>query len=155
MPSCVLVADGGRARIFRAAKRSRTAALTEVADLIRPTARLAAREITTDVSGRVFARSRVGQGPRVAARAGAGSDADPHRPEIERFARRICRRLDEERRTGGIDDLVIIAEPHFLGQLRLHLSGPTRRLITREIARNLTRQSTARIAEAAFTRPPG
>lgn len=153
MASCVLVADGARARIFRMARRSRSAALTEIVDLVRPTARLAARELTSDATGRVFARSRSGGGPRQAARAGAHSDADPHQAEIERFARRICRRLDDERRRGGIDDFVIIAEPRFLGELRLQLSDPTRRLVTRELARNLTRETPARIRQAAFSKP--
>lgn len=153
MSSCVLVADGGRARIFRLVKRARSAALTEVADLIRPTARLAARQLTSDATGRVFARSRSGAGPRAAARAGAGSDADPHQTEIERFARRVCRLLDDERRDAALEEVVIIAEPHFLGQLRAHLSAPTRRLVTREVPRNLTRETAARIRQVAFAKP--
>ena len=92
-------------------------------------AHLPARSLTSDRTGRVFdSGGRTGQGPRTRARHGAQSDYDPHEVEVERFARRLARRLDAERRD-GIEEMIVIAGPRLLGVLRQQLTAATRRLI--------------------------
>jgi protein required for attachment to host cells len=152
MPVCVLVADAGRARIFRARGTARARYLEEVEDLVSPTARLARREVASDAPGRAFARARGGAGPRVSARSGVASDADPRAEETRRFAARVSRRLDAQRRAGAFDELRIAAAPRFLGALRDALSAPTRRIVTRELARDISRMTPAAIARAMLAR---
>lgn len=152
----VVVADGGAARILHEPESGDPRRkLEEVARLERASAHQPARELTTDRTGRVFdSGGRTGAGPQTRARHGAQSDYDPHAVEVERFARRVARQLDAERSRRRIDELVVIAEPRFLGVLRPRISAPTRRLVTREIPRDLVRAQPAQIRRAAFAPQP-
>jgi protein required for attachment to host cells len=123
MITLILVANGTEARLLSATQRVNPRDLQEVAHLTRAT---------------------------VAARSRAASDNDPHTVEIERFARRIARRLDAVRRTVGYDDLVVIAAPRFLGTLRTALRGVTRDLVSREVPRDLVRAEDRQIKAVAF-----
>jgi protein required for attachment to host cells len=67
----------------------------------------------------------------------------------ERFAKRIARRLDTERRNGDCQELVIIAAPHFLGMLRPQLSPSTRKIVVREVAKDLVRAKDAQLLRSA------
>lgn len=156
-----MVADSGVARILRASGldprqrglRGDATKLQEIACLASPAARKSGRELVTDRTGRVFdSRSRTGVGPPSQARHGAASDYDPHDVETERFAKRLSRRLDTERRRLRITEFILIAAPRFLGVLRPQLSRPTRELIGHEVARDLTHATDARILKAAFSR---
>jgi protein required for attachment to host cells len=152
----IVVADSGVARILHVARRvadspARGDQLEEVARLDSPAARKASRELVTDRTGRVFdSVTRAHVGPASHARHGAQSDYDPHTVEAERFAKRVARRLDLERRRQRIDELVLIAAPRFLGVLRPQLSGATRELVSREVARDLTHAQDARILRSAM-----
>ena len=147
----VLVADGGTARFLRVRSEDGKRSLTDVATLERISARSPARDLVTDRPGRVYdSGGRTGHGPMTHARHGANSDYDPHAIEVERFAKRIARRLDLERRNKSFDELVVIAEPRFLGVLRVHLSALTERIITRQAAKDLVRSDDARILRTAF-----
>jgi len=151
MITLILVANATEARLLSATQRVNPRDLQEVAHLTRETGRRHARELTTDKTGRVFPRASRGSfGPPVASRSGAASDNDPHTVEIERFARRIVRRLDAVRRTMGFDDLVVIAAPRFLGTLRHALRGVTRDLVSREVPRDLVRAEDRQIKAVAF-----
>jgi len=148
----VLVADGGEAHVLYSKGMGHSAGFTEVALLERPTAHLPGRALITDRTGRVFdSGSRVGRGPKSRSRHGAQSDYDPHAVEVERFAKQIARRLDVERRGSGIDELTVIAEPRFLGVLRTQMSAPTRKIIVREVARDLVHAKEQAIRKVAFT----
>jgi protein required for attachment to host cells len=150
MSTLIVVANGTEARLLCTARRSRPGELQEVAHLVRPTARHPARDLTTDRQGRAFPRAgRGGVGPPVASRS-AVSDSNPHEVEIERFARRISRRLDALRRETGCEDLVVIAAPRFLGTLRGVLRGVTRDLVSREVPRDLVRAEDRQIRDIAF-----
>lgn len=150
----VVVADSGRARILKRQGRRLAPQLVELARLERSSAHQRARELTTDLSGRVFSSgSRAGVGPRVAARSGAQSDYDPHTVEIERFARRIVMRLGQLARSLLLEELVLIAAPRFLGVLRPALSESLRHLVSREVPRDLTSALLQPIAQVAFGLP--
>jgi protein required for attachment to host cells len=151
----IVVADSGVARILHVARPladspARGDQLEEVVRLDSPVARKATRELVSDRTGRVFdSASRAHVGPASHSRHGAASDFDPHTEETRRFAKRLARRLDVERRRQRIDELVLIAAPRFLGVLRPQLSGPTRELVTREVARDLTHAQDSRILRTA------
>ena len=67
--------------------------------------------------------------------------------ELERFARRVSRRLDVARRAGELDHVWLVAGKHFLGLLRQQLSGPTRKLVEWDLNRDLVRAKDERIVE--------
>jgi protein required for attachment to host cells len=153
MSTYVLVADSGKARLLRVDGAPRKRLLAEVAALDCPSARKLPQELVSDRTGRVFTRGKRGSvGPPSASRAGTDNDSDPRIAAIERFAARIGRRLDLERRRLAMDGLVIIAAPRFLGRLRAQLSNPTRAIVQRELSRDLVRASDAQILRSAFPR---
>jgi protein required for attachment to host cells len=147
----VVVADGGQARIFHARRANASAALDEIAKLERDSAHLPGRALVTDRTGRVFdSGSRVGHGPKSHARHGAQSDYDPHAVEVDRFAKRLARRLDDVRLRSGMDELTLIVEPRFLGVLRPMLSDATRKLVKSEIARDMVHANERQIQRKVF-----
>lgn len=148
----VLVADSGTARLLQLSGARGAGKLVEIALLEQPAAHLPSRELVTDRTGRVFdSGARTGHGPKTRSRHGAQSDYDPHVEATERFARRVSRRLDVERRRGHYDGLVVIAAKHFLGVLRRQLSGPTRQWVANEVAKDLIHASDAQIMREART----
>jgi protein required for attachment to host cells len=157
--TCVLVADGGTARLLQAPRPGGSAdgggrgaiVLAEIVRLENAAAHLSGREMITDRTGRVFdSGGRSGSGPKSRARHGANSDYDPHDVEVERFARKVALRLDAERRRLGIEELVVIAGPRFLGALRQQIPAATRKVVTREIDSDLVHASDALIRRTAF-----
>jgi protein required for attachment to host cells len=153
MNTFILVADSGTARLLRVDGAARKRLLVEVGKLDCPPARKLPQELVSDRTGRVFARGGRGTpGPTSGISAGADNDSDPRIVQIDRFAARIGRRLDLERRSGSMSALVVIAAPRFLGRLRARLSRPTRAIVQRELARDLLRASDAQVLRAAFPR---
>jgi len=126
----IIVADSGHCRCFEAA--TRTAPLTEVADLVMPTSRLREQDLVSDRPGRAF--DRFGEGRHA---------MEPRTPakEVEgrRFAAQIASTLDTARQDGRFDRLGIVAAPAFLGLLRQELSSPLQSLVVLELDKDLTR----------------
>ena len=152
MKTFVLVADGGEARLLRVLGRGDARVLKEVERFDNPSARVAARDLTSDLTGRVF--SSAGRGPRgqpTSIRHGADSDFDPHAEKVLRFARRLSRKLDVLRRAGESDEFLVAAAPHFLGVLRQVMSRPTRAIVTHELDRDLVHSKEAQVAKALFS----
>jgi protein required for attachment to host cells len=149
MPRYLLVADGGTARILSLAGAG-TWTFKPVAELTRPSARLARREMTSDAPGRVFARAGRGNapGPGLGARSSAGSDDDPHVVEVVRFAKRVVARLERLRQSNRMSELLLIVEPRFLGVLREQMPATLRRRVRWEYARDLVKADDRRIAAA-------
>ena len=146
MATLLVVADGSEARIYDVARRA-APPLTLRESLVNPAARMPSRELESDRGGSVFPRAARGPGPRSAARASTGSDLDPHVVELERFARRVSRRLDVARRSGQAQCVWLMASKHFLGVLRQQLSGPTRKIVEWDDNRDLVRASDERIVQ--------
>lgn len=140
MAQLVLVADGGEARVLRREGTDRSPILTEIDRIERASRHLAARDLTSDISGRVFSyagRGRAGKGRPVSTPHGANSDFDPHRAEVERFARRVVRRLRELQRGGECHHLLVICEPKFLGLLRREFPKALRAVVSSELPRDM------------------
>lgn len=158
MSKYVVVADGGVARVLRARPVEGPLSLEEIVTFVRPSARLPKRDLVSDKPGTVLSRAgRAGPGSPGMERHGADSEFDPHLAEIDRFARRLVRRLDEERRRGDMDSLHIVAEPRFLGLLRQRLSKPTRQLVETETVSDMIHanpREIARTVEAAGHQEP-
>ena len=90
------------------------------------------RHITSDRSGRTFDSSGPG-------RHAMQPPSDPHRHEQTIFAREIAKLLEQKREKKAFNQLVIIAAPKMLGDLRLAFSEEIRRLVVAEINKDLTK----------------
>jgi protein required for attachment to host cells len=102
----------------------------EVAHISDPLAHQHDRDFSSDRPGRSY--ESVGGQRHAIARENA-----PRQQEAVRFARRISRRLDEARRKGEFDELIVVAGPPFLGLMRREMSRPTRERVVHEIRKDL------------------
>ncbi|MGR8997605.1 MAG: host attachment protein [Gammaproteobacteria bacterium] len=128
----ILVADNTRARIFTAETPS--SPLEEIEALAHTESRLHDREITSDLPGKI---KNVG---------GIGGHAfeqptDPKKHEADNFAHRITHYLEEAHNANKFEQLLIIAEPSFLGLLRNHLPEQIKKLVCFELDKNITTHS--------------
>lgn len=125
MSTLIVVANGSEARLLTTAQDLGPRELQQVARLARPVT--------------------------VATRPGSAINGhDRQLDDVERFARRISRRLEALRRDTGYDEVVVIAAPRFLGMLRSTLTGSVRDLVSREIPQDLVRAEERRIWAIAF-----
>ena len=128
-PTYVVAGDTAEARIFLT--KSRFGAWTEIASLTNPEATTRERERVTDRPGRVF--DSFGKGRHAMA---PGETVRQH--EIHRFAHQVGSYLNRAMTTGKFCNLVLIADPTFLGYLRRELSAVTRRSLSYEMPMNST-----------------
>ncbi len=126
----VVVADGAHARLFRAEGASHT--IEPLREEIYDPARRKGLDLMADRPGRTFDRSH-DQG-----RHAMEPDTDPKRVEKERFARRLAEILEDGLNTGAYNELVLVAAPRTLGDLREVLSERVRRHVRHEIDKDLT-----------------
>jgi protein required for attachment to host cells len=102
----------------------------EVAHISDPLAHQHDRDFSSDRPGRSY--ESFGSQRHAIAR-----ENDPRSREAIRFAKRISRRLDEARRKGEYDELIVVAGPPFLGLMRKEMSRPTRERVVHEIRKDL------------------
>ena len=102
----------------------------EVAHISDPLAHQHNRDFSSDRPGRSY--ESFGSQRHAIAR-----ENDPRSREAIRFAKRISRRLDEARRKGEYDELIVVAGPPFLGLMRKEMSRPTRERVVHEIRKDL------------------
>lgn len=60
------------------------------------------------------------------------------------FAKRVVQFLEQARQGGEFDDLILIAEPQFLGKLRNLYSRDLKDVVTKEIPKDLGPQITGK-----------
>jgi protein required for attachment to host cells len=129
----VLVADGARARLYANHGVGKglqpVSGATHKADLHHHD-----REILTDKPGRSF--SSVGEG-----RSALESQTEWHRFEKHKFAREMAKVLDAAAATKSFDRLILVAPPATLGDLRMELGDATRKMVTAELPKDLTRHA--------------
>jgi protein required for attachment to host cells len=127
-PALVIVAESSRARIFE--MRHPQQPLAEIRDLLHPESRAHARDLTSDLPGRSF--DSHGQG-----RHALESEVDVKEQEAQIFAEQLADYINSSCRGNRVERLYIAAAPHFLGQLRKKLDATAKRLIARQINKNL------------------
>lgn len=134
----ILVADSARARIFTADTPS--SPLEEIEDIAHTEGRLYDREITSDLPGRMRHAGGIG---------GHAYDpsSDPKEHEASNFSHSIAQHLETARSENKFDQLVIIAEPSFLGMLRNNLSEQVKKVVCLELDKEITTQSATEIRE--------
>ena len=127
----ILVADNVRARIFTAETPS--SPLEEIEALAHAEGRLHDREITSDLPGKIKGEGNVGHAFE--------QHTDPKKHEAENFAHRIAQYMEEAHNANKLEQLLIIAEPSFLGLLRNQLPEQIKKLVCFELDKNITTHS--------------
>jgi protein required for attachment to host cells len=97
------------------------------------------RDIKTDAPGRAV--SSVGSGRS------SLDEPDYHQQAEDRFASAAADQIDRMIRGLGIEDLIVVAPPHTLGELRRHYSKDVSDRIVVEIDKDLTNHPVDRIEE--------
>ena len=132
----ILVADGARARILlHDGKEIQPIALKSYEGDRRPS-----REIGSDKPGRVFESadgSRHSYAPRV----------DWHTFEKHLFARRMVGVLKDASKRDSFDELILVAPPKALGELRAALGRDLQKRLRGEVAKDLTNLSDYEVAQ--------
>lgn len=122
-------------------------------------ARLHDRDLKSDRPGRVFDHAAAPGGRRGAvAHHSTGGERSPRKVEARRFARRVTEALEEARRQGQYDRLVIMAPPAFLGLLREEMPAAVQAMLSAEIGKELVHEPPEALTEylppGTFTRHP-
>lgn len=125
----VMVADASRARLYRVDFAERRLEVVHEDETLRTRAK--AGDIVTDRQGSRQDSGGPGQ------RSGFEPETDPKRHEKARFAARAAAEIEAAANAHRFEQLVLVAAPQMLGDLRAELSGPVSSRITREIAKNL------------------
>lgn len=125
----VLVAGAGEAKVYAAAGRGEE--LQEVAHFEHAESRQHARDITSDLPGRITG----GDGSHHAMEA----KTEIKQEEAAEFSRQIDHYLQAGLNTHQYGKLVVIAAPAFLGHLRAHMDTQVARSVVYELAKNLVR----------------
>ncbi|WP_411727276.1 host attachment protein, partial [Methyloglobulus sp.] len=95
------------------------------------------REMTTDLPGRI--KSADGSGHAFE------QPTDPKKHEADNFAHQLAKHLEAGYNANKFEQLLIIAEPSFLGLLRHCLPDNIKKHISFELDKNITTQSAADI----------
>ncbi len=125
----VLIADSSRARIL--CTKSRLEDLVPVEDKVFRNTHPRLRDILSDRPGRTF--DSVGAGRHAMA-----YSSDARREDERAFAVRLGDALQESLRSNAFDQLVVVAPPKMLGDLRDKLPADVRKVIKAEVAKDLT-----------------
>ena len=129
----ILVADGARARLYANHGVGKglqpVSGATHKANLHRHD-----REILTDKPGRTY--NSVGQN-----RSAIEPHTEWHRFEKHKFAREMAKVLDAAADSKSFDRLILVAPPATLGDLRTEISDATRKMVTAEVPKDLTRHA--------------
>lgn len=126
----ILIADGGRARIFANEGPGKGIVVVEGASFEadhRPD-----HELVRDHEGRSF--ESVG-----ATRHGIQPHTDPHRELKRDFSERLAEMLDKSLAAKSYDRLILVAPPVTLGDLRKALSGHVKAAVYAELHKDLTK----------------
>jgi protein required for attachment to host cells len=127
----VLVFDGAGARFFKRSPNGRLELLQEItSDLHRKTS-----ESVSDRQGRTFASAGGG------IRSPYEPKHDPHRMEKHDFVHQLVKGLDDSYDQGKFKHLVVVAPERSLGEFRKLASDKLRRVVWRELPKELTQLS--------------
>jgi protein required for attachment to host cells len=132
----LVVADNSRARIFT--MESRKGPIDEIKSIVHTEARLHEHDMTSDLPGR-------GSGRNGAGHHAYQSEVSPKEQENINFARQLAHELDDARKQNVFNQLILVAPPEFLGNLRQQLTPQTQKLASLEVAKNLSALSAVEI----------
>lgn len=125
----VVVADNSKAKIFRLVKFPNK--IEEITQLVHPASRLHNQDLISSKPGRSFQSGGT-------TRHAYQPETEPKQVEAIKFAREVVQYLSTAEKKGEFSRLYLIAEPSFLGLLRQLIHPEMQKLITNEIAKELT-----------------
>lgn len=128
MKTWIVVVNRVEAKVFEYANK-KDSEVEFVTKLENPRGRLKAQEINADKPG-IFS-SLLSHGTRLV------KPQSPTERIAQEFAKKVSHFLEESRQNHNFDDLVLIADPAFLGKMRSHFSRDLRQVISREIPKDL------------------
>lgn len=127
----VIVADGTLARFFTI--ESARSPLTEIEAVAHPDGRAHDREITSDLPGK-------GAGGGSSKHSYEG-ETDPKKHNLAEFAKLISDSIENARNANTLSNLLLVAPPALLGEIRRHLSSEANKKVVFELDKNLTHHS--------------
>lgn len=136
----VVVADAGRARIFSTQRLGST--LESLKDLTNPYGKQREQDLTSDRSGHT--RSPSGTGHTMS------NKVEFKDQEAHHFAKGIISELVETHQTDQFVALYLVAAPRFLGHLRQELNPELQKLISGELAKDLSLMSEQEIQKHLY-----
>jgi protein required for attachment to host cells len=122
------------------------APLQEIEALAHPAGRLHEGDLVSDKQGREHNGSGAGSHDM-------GHDSSARDEEADRFAAQVSDAVEQARIRNRFEKLYIVAAPAFLGLLRKHQSAPLKKLIVKEVSKNLTTHSPEEIPQGAAGLP--
>ena len=125
----ILIANRAGARIF--VNYGPGKGLKFVASLDHPEGRLRDQEAVSDKPGRGF--SSASGGPRHA----LVSEQDYKEHEVEKFAKLLAKRLDDGRNQNEFEQLILAADPKFLGKIKGALNSQTAGKVVATLGKDL------------------
>lgn len=125
----IMVANGSVGKIFK--NNGSKLHIIQIFEASSQEAHLHDRDIRIDRPGRVFESAN-------SARHALEPKMDLHRQEKVIFAQHIASFLNKGTNTKKFDELILIASPEFLGDMRLALNKRAHELIRKEINKDLT-----------------
>lgn len=125
---CFVIADGGHVRFVKPARDN---ALHTVEALDAVSVHKKTHDLASDRAGRVHESSGV-------VRHAIAARNDPHELEKRRFAHLIGEKLNDPGTAGGFTELILVAPPHILAEMRDRLNTMTEALVTGTLAKDLT-----------------
>lgn len=153
----IVVADQAEAAFYDLGSRTEEPRFTT--RLTDPVAHLHDRDMKSDRPGRFSNHAPLIGGRRGAtAHHGTGGERSPRKHEAALFADRIAEQLEQARRSGEFDRLVVMAAPAFLGLLRKALPDSVRLHVAAEVGKDLVHEPPAmlqaHVPEEAFRELP-
>ncbi|MCF7971364.1 MAG: host attachment protein [Methylococcaceae bacterium] len=125
-PTWILVADSSRARFFVANSRTE---LQDIGELLHPEGRLHEHDMASDEPGRIASASGEHSYQK---------HISPKEQEVINFAKSIASYVEEALNAYKFEQLMIIAEPKFLGNLRKQLPDKIQNTVSFELDKNIT-----------------
>lgn len=141
----ILVADAHRSRLYRLDDDGEALEPTRDSELVANA--LPSRDIASDRPGRAFDSG--GEG-----RHAHEPSTDPARHEDLRFAKAVVDRLEEARKRDEMEQLVVVAPPRFLGDLRNDMSDHLARCVVNEINKDLSKLKPHELLERLWPELP-
>lgn len=116
--------------------------LTFVSELHNPDGRKRNHEIESDRAGKTFTATHGLTGTRA-----MEHEHTAHDHVVEKFTREIASHLQRARAEGAFEQLILVAEPRFLGGLRGALDAPTAHKVVASVTKDLAAVRSTNIAQ--------
>lgn len=130
-----VIADGGRARFV---ERDEQGAFRTISSFVSTDLHEASRDLVSDRPGRV-------QESATPSRHSVEPKTDPHEAAKEDFVRYVADQLQLEQ--NNFEEIVLVAPPRVLGQIRTMLAKPIADAVGRELSKDLTKVPDHDLAE--------